>query len=165
MKQSESHKRLTGEGKLFLKFWAITIFATLVGYAVYIVLLKLGMHENIAYAINYWLGFILIFLLKWFTSPDVENSSFLPRLAKYALLTFVAMIVGDIVIYVWSTVFSLPPEWAFWVSCPFTFTVNTLGNRFYVFKDADDRAVNSANISEDKTDGGNQTQFEDNRTK
>ena len=164
IKDEEKSRRVYSEAKLMAHFSVITLVATFINWIIYYILIFLEFHANFAFSVGYIVGVALIFVFKimmarkngevdpiknrsdsssaWSTQRKRNERSekvcsFASRLFKFTVVYLISLMVGNAIVYTAASF--VHDGWALWFSYPFTFTINSLGNRFFVFKDADDR--------------------------
>lgn len=97
-------------------------------------------NDAFAYNVYYISSLILLYLCKWFTSDGVKGGSFIPRLLAFIGVNGVGLAVGNVLLALLIN-HGMHGELAFWIVSVITFFINYLGNRLFVFADADNRTV------------------------
>lgn len=143
-----------GELRLLIKHSIFTAFSTCCGLAVRYLLLSIEgersvsvfgrvfsfvITDNTAYIAYYATGIIILYLLKWFHSHGVRARSFIPRALAFIFLYLTSMTIGSFLLDVFTERLLINAELAFWLTNPFTYTINYLGNRLIVFCDVENR--------------------------
>ena len=140
---------------VLIKFWLYSGISTAIGIGLYYILLDYCDH-SVAYCIQYAISVMLLFLLKFVFAQGVRKRSFLPRMLGFFLLYGTSMLIGEKLLAFFVERLHIAPELSLFLTYPVTLAINTLGSRFVVFRDADNRAVCAAKMkhSQLEKDGG-----------
>lgn len=137
----ERFQKAVSEALIQITFGAISFFCAVIQWVLFYVLLLLKAHANMAYTISFVLATIMVFVLKSKGSEWGGRRKLARRFIKFVIVYTISGLVGNAITYIVAGApwLGIPDGWAIWFTYPFTFAVNSLGSRFFVFKDADDK--------------------------
>ena len=137
----ERFQRAVSEALIQITFGAISSFCAIIQWVIYYVLLLLKAHANMAYTVSFVLATIMVFVLKSKSSEWGGRRKLAKRFVKFVIVYLTSGLVGNAITYFVAGApwLDLHDGWAIWFTYPFTFAINSLGSRFFVFKDADDK--------------------------